>query len=170
MTQIEKPKLAIELIPASTWGDNLRSMLPKATWNVIRREVYLRARHQCQVCGKHWGPGQVIECHEVWHYDDDNHIQRLMGLEALCSLCHGVKHFGNPAIDVKDKLIHLMAVNDWDMNKAQLYIQQQFDQMFERSCFEWEIDITWLNQWEERYLRPPQAITRQEALALLRAV
>lgn len=38
-----------------------------------------------------WKPR--LECHEVWEYDEENSIQRLSKLLALCTPCHRVKHW-----------------------------------------------------------------------------
>ena len=39
--------------------------------------------------------------HEIWHYDDENFVQTLIGLIALCPSCHKSKHYGR-AINVGD--------------------------------------------------------------------
>jgi hypothetical protein len=59
-------------------------------WDNIRKDVYRVAGHKCDVCGYQ---GKLF-CHEVWMYDDVKHIQKLSGFEALCELCHSVKHIG----------------------------------------------------------------------------
>ncbi len=34
-----------------------------------------------------------LECHEVFEYEDEAHVQRLSSLAALCTRCHQVKHW-----------------------------------------------------------------------------
>lgn len=75
-------KLTIELVPATSWGNNLRSRLPKKSWNAIRKRVYKEADFKCEICGG-VGKRHPVECHEVWEYDDVNHIQSLVGFVAL---------------------------------------------------------------------------------------
>ena len=83
-------KLTVELVPRSLWGINLRSELPKSKWDKLRKATYKKANFVCEICG---GVGRKwpVECHEIWHYDDENKVQRLDGLIALCPPCHQVK-------------------------------------------------------------------------------
>lgn len=38
-----------------------------------------------------------LECHEEWEYDEENGVQRLSDLRALCTWCHKVKHWSRAA-------------------------------------------------------------------------
>jgi len=87
-------KLTIELIPESAWGENLRKYLPKEIWEKIRKEVFRKANYKCSICGKRG----KLHCHEVWEYDDQNHILKLKGFMALCENCHLIKHWGMATI------------------------------------------------------------------------
>jgi len=71
--------LTIELVPKGQWGSNLRSELSTKDWDTLRRESYHLASYKCEVCGG-VGPRHPVECHEIWHYDDAYHVQRLDGL------------------------------------------------------------------------------------------
>jgi 5-methylcytosine-specific restriction endonuclease McrA len=66
----------------------------------LRKRTYRQANYRCQVCGGR-GSKHPVECHEIWHYDDENKIQKLMGLIALCPSCHQVKHIGLAQIQGK---------------------------------------------------------------------
>lgn len=85
-----RPRLTVELIPSTSWFTNVRSHLPTGEWDLVRRAVYRRARYRCEVCGGRGGgpdgPNHPVECHEVWAYDDEHHVQRLERLVALCPL------------------------------------------------------------------------------------
>jgi 5-methylcytosine-specific restriction endonuclease McrA len=83
-------RLSIELVPATCWQANARDLLPRASWDRLRREVYAASNYQCAICG---AAGR-LHCHEVWRYDDASHIQHLDGFVALCAWCHHVKHIG----------------------------------------------------------------------------
>ncbi len=85
-----------------------------AIWDRVRKKTYADAKHCCEICGVH--PDR-LDCHEVWDYDDDNHVQRLVRLIALCPLCHGVKHFARSRIyrtkeQIEELARHFMTVND----------------------------------------------------------
>jgi len=79
-------KLTVELVPSTSWYSNVRSEVSKKDWNAIRKRVYREANYVCQICagrGSKW----PVECHEIWAYDDENHIQELAGMQALCPKC-----------------------------------------------------------------------------------
>lgn len=113
------PTLQICLIPRTTWGNNVRSHVPNTTWRAIRRDVIRRAGEKCEACESQAGP---LHCHEVFDFDTHQGLQRLVGLRALCSTCHGVVHIGRTlaregkrALDTS--LEHLARVNDGRKSK-----------------------------------------------------
>jgi hypothetical protein len=61
-----------------------------------------------------------------------------------------VKHRGLANIkgrgDIADQ--HLAQVNRWTMAKAKRYIDEQFQLWTRRSQHEWELDISWLDQFD----------------------
>ena len=142
--RMKKLKLTIELVPASSWGNNLRSVLKPHMWKTIREEVYKKYNGKCAICkakGK-------LHAHEVWEYDDDNHIQNLVGIIALCKLCHAIKHFGHTELEDakgkidKEKVIrHFMKVNSCsreDFMKHKIEVQKEFEK---RSRHDWQLNI-----------------------------
>jgi 5-methylcytosine-specific restriction endonuclease McrA len=84
-------KLQIELVPATVWESSLYRLMPEEAWNNIRNGFIKEHGRKCQVCGETEGK---MNLHEVWKYDDVNHIQKLDGLILLCEMCHHVKHIG----------------------------------------------------------------------------
>jgi hypothetical protein len=134
------PKLTIELVPSTSWGDNLRSKLPKDTWDVLRRKCYQDADYCCEVCGKRG----LVHAHEIWNYDDEKHIQKLNRLIALCPTCHGVKHFGRTQAIGKgeEALKHLMVVNSWTRKQVLDYVAKSFAIWQKRSQYIWKVDIS----------------------------
>src|SRR5260221_7272932 len=90
---IRPPRLTIELVPATSWLANVRAVVTPQTWARLRGQVGNAAGWRCEICAGQ-GRHHPIECHEVWHYDDNNHIQQLVRLIALCPACHRVKHIG----------------------------------------------------------------------------
>lgn len=138
-------KLSIELVPKSSWYNNVRSQVSKEKWDYLRRETYKESNYQCEICGGK-GDKWPVECHEIWHYDDDNCIQKLNGLIALCPDCHRVKHIGFAKIQGKlgQAIKQLNKVNNMTDTQAKNYISQVFEVWRERSKHSWEVDITWL--------------------------
>jgi hypothetical protein len=157
--------LALELVPESAKKKNLRYLLSEEEWDRIRWEVYRRAGRKCEICGKE---NTKLECHEQWYYDDESLIQRLIGLQALCSLCHAVKHFDIPGDEDGCRMEHFMEVNDWrDSDAITRYMRQEIDDFEERSCHDWELNIDWLEIWEKKYEFRVRPKTAQEMLRSL---
>lgn len=138
-------KLTIELVPKTAWYSNVRSMVSKANWDVLRREAYKKSNYKCEVCG---GVGQKhpVECHEIWKYDDKARIQTLVGLTALCPACHEVKHIGLASMRGrrKETVNHLLEINQWTEDQAESYIEEQYLLWMARSQYSWQVDLTWL--------------------------
>lgn len=86
--------LTVELVPKTSWYSNMRSIVPNYVWATIRKDVYAKYDYRCGIC-KSQG---VLHCHEIWRYDDANHIQYLDGFIALCELCHYCKHIGHTQV------------------------------------------------------------------------
>ena len=87
-----------------------------------------------------------MECHEIWHYDDDRQCQTLTGLIALCPSCHEVKHMGFSELRGKkdEAVAHLALVNGWSLQGAFDYVDEAFDVWRARSRHAWQLDISWL--------------------------
>ncbi|WP_411178941.1 HNH endonuclease [Klebsiella variicola] len=151
------PRLTIELVPRSCWFDNVRSAVSSTDWKRLRQQTARRAGWKCQVCGGK-GPRWPVECHEIWHYDDDRQCQTLTGLIALCPSCHEVKHMGFSELRGKkdEAVAHLALVNGWSLQGAFDYVDEAFDVWQERSRHAWQLDISWLEA---------QGIKRQDETA-----
>lgn len=155
------PKLTVELIPKSCHFSNVRSMVTPYEWDKIRKLSYEKANHKCEICGNtglKQGFKHAVECHEIWHYDDENKIQKLTGLISLCVLCHQVKHIGR-AIAIGNQVPcfnHLARVNKWTQEQVHQHIVDSFKVHTERSKYKWTLDISLLKN-------PPYNITINES-------
>ena len=139
-----KLKLTIELVPKTSWYNNMRKVLPKAEWDRLRKETYAEHGHKCGICG---AEGR-LNCHEIWEYDDRNHSQRLVGFIALCDLCHHVKHIGLAGIlaskgqlDYEKVVEHFMKVNRCGGGRFKKHKKRAFRQWAERSKYAWQVDL-----------------------------
>jgi 5-methylcytosine-specific restriction endonuclease McrA len=140
-------KLTIELVPSTCWFSNVRDHVDKSTWDKLRKNSYKDANYKCQICegkGEKW----PVECHEIWNYDDVNHIQTLKGLISLCPLCHQVKHIGYTSTRGKDILDlainHFQKVNNLTRTESLDYIYNAFEIFKERSNFQWTLNLEFL--------------------------
>ena len=145
-------KLTIELVPRTSWYSNVRSNVTKNEWDVIRKKSYEHANHVCEICGDvgtNQGVKHKVECHEIWHYNDDTNEQTLSGLISLCPYCHKTKHVGlaqmNGEIDIV--INQLMKVNDISYDEAIKYIRESFNIWSERNKKEWKLNIEYLKDY-----------------------
>jgi len=140
--------LDIELVPQSSWLNNVRSALTTKRWDIIRKQVYDQAWNVCRICGG-TGPKHPVECHEIWQYDDKNMIQKLAGMIALCPDCHRVKHFGLAQIQHRGEraLKHFMKVNKLSKQKALAHITAAFAAWEKRSAQTWKLDLSILSEY-----------------------
>lgn len=133
--------------------NNVRKAVSKESWDIIRRATYKRYNYHCGICGA----TGVMECHEIWEFDDKRGIQRLKGLIALCTKCHKIKHFGyalmmadRGKMDIEDLLKHFRKVN----HCRNVTFKRHFDESVriweERSKREWTIDLGECEKYVEK--------------------
>jgi len=145
-----KKTLEIELVPSSSWGDNLRKELSASKWRKLSISCSDRAGGRCEVCGTK-PRNRRPDCHEIWEYDDVKKVQRLVGLVALCTTCHKAKHLGRTlsveSAEVRDRvLMKLMKMNEMSVDELEAYIIEVFKKYEERSRHKWTVDTSWLER------------------------
>lgn len=136
-------KLTIELIPASSWYTNLRSLLPREVWNNVRTFVYEKSGYRCSICKTETNR---FHCHEVWVFDEERRTQTLKSLQALCPLCHNVKHIGISGIkaregklDYEELITHFIQVNNVPRDIFFSHREVAIQTFLKRSKISWEI-------------------------------
>ena len=137
-------KLTIELVPETSWGNNIRKCVSQSNWDKIRKAAYAKYKYKCGICE---APGR-LSCHEIWDYDDELHVQNLNGFIALCTMCHNIKHIGLSGILAQegkldfDKLIeHFKIVNGCNLKTYEKHYDDAFKKWNERSKHEWHINL-----------------------------
>lgn len=140
-------RLTVELVPRTCWYSNVRSEVSRADWEICKQYVRERSGDKCEICG---GQGRrwPVECHEIWDYNDQSHVQRLVDLIALCPACHEVKHFGRTEVVGRGRQAfeHLQKVNGWTHSETVDYLQNVNTIWEQRSRHEWTLDIGILNE------------------------
>ena len=139
------PRLHVELVPRTCFFSNLRSNLPGKVWQQLRKDCFDLAGHRCEICGED-DSRRSLECHEIWAYDDDAHVQSLVGLVALCRNCHRVKHMAlarHMGWEYQAEQ-HFMRVNGWNRIRTMAYLEEVFELFEQRSAHPWQLDVTWL--------------------------
>lgn len=138
------PYLVPEMLPITTWEDNLRTRLKPEHWDRLRRYCYKAAGNRCEICGKLGDP--YLECHEEWKFDDVNKVQKLKKLIAVCTLCHKAHHLGfaRRAGIYTEVLEHIKWVNHWTDAELQPALDEAQRICDERSEHQWTLDISWV--------------------------
>ena len=141
-------KLTIQLVPDSCWYSNLRSVLKPAMWDIVRKDAYSRADHKCVICGR---KVKRLEAHELWEYDEENCVQKLKDVIAVCHSCHSVIHIGRTALMGKEEDAErwFMKVNKCSYSDyKQALGKANEDHVRRNKISEWKLDVSFL----ERYI------------------
>jgi len=147
--KVQEIKLAVELVPKTCWYSSVRTALKPKEWDKIRFISYANANNQCEICGQtglEQGYKHRVECHEIWQYDDEKKVQKLIGLISLCVRCHQVKHIGRAfAIGKQSEVFkHLETVNEWTHKQVVEHVAEAFVLNTERSKYNWAMNIKML--------------------------
>lgn len=123
---------------------NVRAILHPEDWQKIARISYKKSYYKCDIChtkGK-------LECHEIWHFDDKNLIQKLVGLTSLCPDCHRVKHIGlaKKSGYYRQTINHMAKVNKISVLMAERYVEYAEIEVKKRKG-DYALDLTYLNQF-----------------------
>ncbi len=140
-------KLNFELVPDSCWYSNLRSILSKKDWDIVRKEAISRTGGKCAICGR-----QVkrLEGHERWSYDEENAIQKLEDVIAVCHDCHAVIHIGRTQLvgDIERAEKHYMKVNKCSYSEYVSELGKANAEHRRRNLIpEWKLDLTYLKKF-----------------------
>ena len=147
----KKIKLSVELVPKSCWGINVRSTVNPKEWDIIRFMSYAKAENKCEICqqnGLDQGFPHRLECHEIWQYNNNEKVQKLIGLISLCPLCHLVKHIGRAFAMGKQPLVfkHLENVNGWEHKQVVEHVAESYELYKKRSKSTWKLDLSLLRE------------------------
>lgn len=156
--------LRMEIVPQTCWYFNLRKLFTVTKWGEVRNIAYAEYFYTCPFCKeKFWDTsyneftdeiknptGGGLHAHEIWVYDDDNHVQSLEGIVALCPTCHNIKHMfrtlkmveeGNEHIHYDDIVKQFCEVNSISPDEYEKILEFEMTLFYERSKHEWVCDI-----------------------------
>lgn len=140
-------KLDFELVPDGCWYSNLRSILSKSQWDVVRREAYARAGGRCSVCGS---VCSRLEAHERWRYDENTKTQILADVVAVCRSCHEVIHIGRTSLlgGEERAAAHFMKVNNCTYTEYRKRLGEA-NETHRRlnKVGEWKLDLSYLKKF-----------------------
>ena len=137
-------KLEIELVPESSWYSNMRKEMTVEKWDTLRKQIYRKYNYCCGICGD----TGMMNCHEIWEYDDVAYTQYLRGFIALCTMCHHCKHIGLAGIladegklDYSDVENHFRRVNGCTQEQMDKAVRDAFEIWDRRSNHSWTINL-----------------------------
>lgn len=147
-------RLAIELVPATSWYINVRSNILASQWIKLRDHCFEKAGNKCEICketGKQQNHKHVVECHEEFAFDDTLYTQTLTRLIALCPKCHKVKHPGLAQIKGEMEIVYaqLEKVNGMDYDEINKYLDACFLLWKNRSKHKWTLNIDYIKTYLE---------------------
>ncbi|MEO2202185.1 hypothetical protein ABGV42_00320 [Paenibacillus pabuli] len=154
---MRKLKLELELVPATSFNMNLRNNFSSEDWDIIRRLVYKRAGHRCEICDT---TGRM-SAHEIWDYveSDSGNFVTLAGLICLCDDCHMCKHWGYAQmqadvgkLDMVSLEKHFMKVNSCRKTTLEKHKAISFAEWNRRSSLEWQLNIDYLGSFLDEEL------------------
>lgn len=143
--------LDFELVPNTCHGQNLRTLLPRPEWQSISRFVRNDANGVCEICGRRVNGISELECHEEWKYVKKRkkngkvkRIQKLVGLKAVCPMCHAVKHIGFAAHTgiYDDAVDWFMQVNGATYKEFKQESDKAWKKQRKRSKHKWKLDCS----------------------------
>ena len=136
-------KLNIELVPSSTWYDNVRSQVTATQWKKLRELVLAEHGNQCSVCGN----AKRLAAHEVWAYSESTATQTLTGMVALCPMCHHIKHIGlaqllasQGKLNYASVVNHYCSINKCSRKDFEQHVDEAFRQWSARNEKTWKVD------------------------------
>ena len=136
-------KLDFELVPEECWYSNLRSVLPPAGWDIVRKDAYARAKGRCSICGK----SGRLEAHEKRSYAEKRAVQKLETVIALCRACHEVKHISRTQLTGRgdEAMEHFMKINGCSQMDYHAALGKANEEYLRRNKIEnWTTDLSWL--------------------------
>lgn len=129
-----------DMLPITSWGQNIREVFGQDTWDRMRKHSYMAAGFRCEICGAN---GR-LESHELFYLENETCKQKLIKLMALCELCHKAHHLGfaksmNMLPQVHN---HLIAVNGWTEKELEYYLEDAYETWLQRKDWPWELDVS----------------------------
>jgi len=137
-----QPILVPEMLPITTWEQNIRHKLGPDAWDRMRKHAYRAAGFRCEICGA----SGKLEAHELWGLANETCVQKLERILALCPYCHKAHHLGIARrLGMYDDVRrHLKYVNSWSDRELAAAIQDAYEIWEQRCEWPWQVDLSWL--------------------------
>lgn len=153
----ENRGLYIDLVPATTWTNNVRKALSGSSWAAVARVCRARATMKCETCGATLDRSKAawtadtsrtfqLHCHERWSFDEQTGIQKLERLVSICYECHAATHMGRSrALGVGELATsHFARVTGLSSRGVEREVSNAFSVWSERSKRRWDVDLSFM--------------------------
>jgi DNA polymerase III epsilon subunit-like protein len=151
----QKIKLEVSLIPAKSWGQNVRAVVSEGSWFSLRSKFgavfdpygnYLEPAKPLVCSGCEKIVSESLHLHEKWEFDDKNLVQKLVGFLAVCEDCHNAIHMGRSNIVGlgESAKAHLKKVNGWTDSQLNKHLENASSQWVKRIGIKYQLDLSWL--------------------------
>lgn len=139
-------KIEFEMVPENMWYCNLRHILKKHQWDIIRKDAYKRYEYKCACCGR---KVKRLEGHELWEYNEDTKTQKLKDVVALCKLCHLTIHIGQAGLlgKTEDCFANYCRINKCNLLECINDYNNAIEIWEKRNKINWKLDISWINKY-----------------------
>lgn len=142
------PALTVDALPESLRGQmSLKSHFPPATWDVLRRAVYSRASHRCEISGG-VGPTWPVNVEPLWSVVDATRTVQLCGIAALAPQVAAVKNLERVSgswTACDEAASTLCIINGWSEEECSTYLNHIDKQCVIRAQGPaWHLDLSWL--------------------------
>lgn len=132
--ELPAESLRFEFVPKSLRNNTLQSVLNYTDWETLSEN--LCEKRICSICGcKAFG----LYVNEFWSYDDENHMQSLRKITAVCEDCYRTLHADccEYSQEVDEVLSHYAKVNACTLEEAETSLQDALDVWKERNTHQW---------------------------------
>ena len=143
------------MLPRSTYGSSLRTIIDPSGWRRLRRAAGRTAEGACAWCGEVTlaGRWRTWETHEVWTFDVATKRQVLAAVVPLCRTCHLTQHLGYARREgLESKVVaRTMTLNGWSHIEAGRAVAGAEHLASLRGRTAWDLDLT---RWGEHIVLP----------------
>ena len=81
-----------------------------------------------------------LHCHEIWEYDDERKVQKLVGYKILCERCHLAHHLGFAAVSgrLEETVEWIAKITGMKESEVWKLVDKAFEEWEERSKYTWK--------------------------------
>lgn len=138
--------LFVDMIPSTSWYENVRSAVSPTDWHRVSMMVRRRAHWTCEACGfvADETARLLMDAHERFSYNEATGVQRLVRLICLCGACHGATHYGHSAVtgEAETAMAHLQRVTGMTPAQSEDHLRDAFALWEHRSTMQWRLDLS----------------------------